>query len=114
MDWDDHEFHHYTRGRWVFDEEKNLRDRYVPFDIGELIKVATKALGLDPSACIHVAKLPEGEYSKALLLTMGDERQIVAKLPNPNAGRAFYVTASEVATMAFVRRYIYLFMGSGC
>lgn len=56
MDCDDHEFNHYTRGRWLFDEEKNLTGRYVPFGIGELIEVANNALSLDPSACIYVAK----------------------------------------------------------
>ncbi|KAE8151558.1 phosphotransferase enzyme family protein [Aspergillus avenaceus] len=34
---------------------------------------------------------------------MKDGRQLVAKIPNPNAGLPFLTTASEVATMDFVR-----------
>ena len=40
-------------------------------------------------------------YNKALLLTMDDGTQAVAKVPNPNAGRPHFTTASEVATMDF-------------
>lgn len=36
-------------------------------------------------------------------MTMDNGVQIVAKIPNPNAGPAFYTTASEVATRDFVR-----------
>jgi hypothetical protein len=35
---------------------------------------------------------------------MQDGAQVVGKVPNPNAGRAHYTTASEVATMDFVSR----------
>lgn len=33
---------------------------------------------------------------------MDDGREVIAKLPNPNAGRPYFTTASEVATMDFV------------
>lgn len=33
---------------------------------------------------------------------MQDGTQVVGKVPNPNAGRPHYTTASEVATMDFV------------
>lgn len=33
---------------------------------------------------------------------MDDGRQVITKVPNPNAGLPFYTTASEVATMDFV------------
>jgi hypothetical protein len=49
-------------------------------------------------------KFPEGQYNKALLLTFDDKSEVVAKLPNPNAGPAILTTASEVATMEFVSR----------
>src|SRR5690348_16121489 len=32
---------------------------------------------------------------------MNDGRELIAKLPNPNAGRQHFTTASEVATMDF-------------
>ncbi|KAK2762249.1 hypothetical protein FQN54_001259 [Arachnomyces sp. PD_36] len=37
---------------------------------------------------------------------MGDGTQVVAKLPNPNAGAAHFTTASEVATMEFMREVL--------
>lgn len=70
----------------------------------ELAKVAATSLGLEPSSCIGVQKLPEGNYNKAFLLTMDNGDQVVAKVPNPNAGFPFCTTASEVATMDFVNR----------
>lgn len=36
-------------------------------------------------------------------MTMDNGVEVVAKLPNPNAGPPFYTTASEVATRQFVR-----------
>ena len=33
---------------------------------------------------------------------MSDDKQVIAKVPNPNAGRPHFTTASEVATMQFV------------
>ncbi len=48
-------------------------------------------------------KLPEGNFNQAFLLRMDDGQEVVAKIPNPNAGRPHFSTASEVATMDFVR-----------
>ncbi len=52
---------------------------------------------------VKLLKCTEGQYNKAFLMTMDNGVQIVAKIPNPNAGPAFYTTASEVATRDFVR-----------
>jgi hypothetical protein len=46
----------------------------------------------------------EGNFNKSFLVTMTDGREVVAKIPNPNAGRPHFNTASEVATMDYVRR----------
>lgn len=40
--------------------------------------------------------------NRAYLLTMDNGLVVFAKLPNSGAGPAFYTTASEVATRAFV------------
>ncbi|EFW21407.1 hypothetical protein D8B26_001612 [Coccidioides posadasii str. Silveira] len=39
---------------------------------------------------------------------MHDGREVIAKLPNPNAGRLHFTTASEVATMDFLRNTLHL------
>jgi hypothetical protein len=49
-----------------------------------------------------VLKYIEGQYNKAFLLTMDNGAQVVARIPNPNAGPDFLTTASEVATLQFV------------
>ncbi|KAL3419984.1 hypothetical protein PVAG01_08483 [Phlyctema vagabunda] len=75
--------------------------RCVKFDMNELARIAAAAMGSEN--CVHVEKYPDGMYSKAFLLTMDNDKQVVAKVPNPNAGLAHFTTASEVATMDFAR-----------
>lgn len=43
-------------------------------------------------------------FNKAYLMTMDNGREVVSKVPNPNAGIPHFTTASEVATMDFVRQ----------
>jgi hypothetical protein len=55
----------------------------------------------DPGA--RISKCKEGMNNKAFILTMDNGIEVLAKLPNPCAGSAFYTTASEVATRTLVR-----------
>lgn len=43
----------------------------------------------------------EGGFHKALLMTLENGREIVAKIPCPNAGIPVYFTASEAATLDY-------------
>ena len=90
----------YTRGRFVSGEQHEMSQRYVRFDVHELARLAAEAVG--SKSCVGIEKYPDGMYNKALLLTMDDGTQAVAKVPNPNAGQPHFTTASEVATMEFV------------
>jgi hypothetical protein len=99
---DDESFHRYTGGRWLFNEKKQLADRSIKFNMTELVRAATTSQVVNIDSCINVEKLPEGDFNKAFLITMRDGQQVIAKVPNPNAGLPFYTTASEVATMDFV------------
>ncbi|EFR03064.1 hypothetical protein MGYG_06062 [Nannizzia gypsea CBS 118893] len=47
----------------------------------------------------------EGGFNKALLLTMDNGVEVIAKLPCPNAGPLKHNTASEVAVLEFVRNF---------
>jgi hypothetical protein len=101
QDWNKNEdFFHYTAGRFLFDELYQLSRRTVHFNMSELAQIAAQSVG--STSCINVEKLPEGQYNKTFLMTMDNAAQIVAKVPNPNAGMSHYSTASEVATMDFV------------
>ena len=47
-----------------------MSQRYVRFDINELARLATEAVGA--KSCVSVEKYPDGMYNKAMLLTMDD------------------------------------------
>lgn len=93
-------FFRYTSGRWLWDEEQQLRDRYKVFDVAALQSLAANAVRSD--SCLSITKLAEGGYNKVFRLIMKDGKKVLARIPNPTAGPAFYTTASEVATMELV------------
>jgi hypothetical protein len=90
----------YTRGRFVCDERYEMSQRQVRFNVNELARRAAEAIGA--KTCVNIEKYPDGMYNKSMLLTMDNGSQVVAKVPNPNAGMPHFTTASEVATMDFV------------
>lgn len=78
-----------------------MSQRQVRFNVNELARRAAEAIGA--RMCVRIEKYPDGMFNKSMLLTMDDGSQVVAKVPNPNAGMSHFTTASEVATMDFVR-----------
>ncbi|EFR03147.1 phosphotransferase enzyme family protein [Nannizzia gypsea CBS 118893] len=104
-DWNSNDaFFTFTRGRFVVDEAENFRKREIRFDLNQLARVAADAVGA--AHCVSVRKYPDGMFNKAFLLTMNNGREVVAKVPNPNAGIPHFTTASEVATMDFARKVL--------
>ncbi|KAL3473948.1 phosphotransferase enzyme family protein [Aspergillus californicus] len=73
--------------------------RYVRFNIDALCSIAAQSVG--SASRTDVTKLSEGNFNKALLLTMNDGKEVIAKITNPNAGSPQFITASEVAVMDF-------------
>ncbi|EGC46751.1 phosphotransferase enzyme family protein [Histoplasma capsulatum var. duboisii H88] len=103
IDWNSNcEFFKFTRGRFIVDEAENLRKREIRFDLNKLTRVAANSVGA--ARCVAVKKHPDGMFNKAFLMSMDDGREVIAKVPNPNAGVPHYTTASEVATMDFARK----------
>ncbi|PYI05926.1 hypothetical protein BO78DRAFT_446811 [Aspergillus sclerotiicarbonarius CBS 121057] len=101
-DWNTNdEFFKFTRGRFLVNEAENLRTREIRFDMNHLARAAAESIGA--TQCISIQKYPDGMFNKAFLMTMDNGREIVAKVPNPNAGVPHFTTASEVATMDFAR-----------
>ncbi|KAL8787607.1 MAG: hypothetical protein Q9195_007695 [Heterodermia aff. obscurata] len=98
------DYFQFTRGRFVYNERHEMSQRYVRFDIHELGRIAAEAVG--SKSCIGMEKYPDGMFNKAFLLSMENGVQVVAKIPNPNAGRPHMTTASEVATMDSVRNVL--------
>lgn len=95
------EFFQYTSGHWHWDEEQQLRDRYSPFNVPELQRVA--ASSVEAGKCIDMTKLVEGSFNKTFRLRMDNGINAIARIPHPIAGPRCYMTALEVATMDFVR-----------
>ncbi|PKY00206.1 hypothetical protein P168DRAFT_313430 [Aspergillus campestris IBT 28561] len=94
----------FTLGRWLWNERQQLACRYGKFDFSALLQLAASAIG--SGSCTRVLKVSEGQYNKVFQHTMDDGLEIIAKLPNPNAGRPHFTTASEVATMDFLRNVL--------
>ncbi|TGJ79034.1 hypothetical protein E0Z10_g9732 [Xylaria hypoxylon] len=94
-----HEFFRYTSGRWLWDEEAQLRERYRLFNVQELQAAAAKSVGAEK--CVDMIKLAEGGFNKVFRLVMANGKAVIALIPNSNTGSPRWTTASEVATMDF-------------
>lgn len=92
---------YYTSGRWLWGEESQLRERFLAFNVQELQRVAAESVGAQ--SCVSITKLAEGGYNKVFRLVMDNGSVAIARIQNPNAGPAHKATASEVATIDFVR-----------
>ncbi|KMQ48643.1 hypothetical protein HL42_0756 [Trichophyton rubrum] len=105
QDWNLHdEFFQFTRGCFVIDEKEQLSKRHVRFNMDELAQEAAKAV--DAKYCIKVEKCADGMFNKAYIFTHDNDKQVIGKVPNPNAGIPHYTTASEVATLDFMRNVL--------
>ncbi|KAK2733427.1 hypothetical protein FQN57_002123 [Myotisia sp. PD_48] len=98
------DFFSFTRGHFVLDEVDQMARRHIRFNMNELVHIAAESVGA--KSCVDVEKCPDGMYNKSFVLTMDDGQEVIAKVPNPNAGVSYFTTASEVATMDFVRNVL--------
>ncbi|KAI9699639.1 MAG: hypothetical protein M1836_002673 [Candelina mexicana] len=88
-------------GLFLFNERERQAEHHVRFDVPELMRAAAKAVRREK--CVNITKLAEGGFNKVFQLTMDDGYEVVARIPTPIAGPPHYTTASEVATMDFLR-----------
>lgn len=58
------EFFRYTSGRWLWNEEEQLLDRYKAFNVPELQRVAAESVRAN--RCVSMTKWGEGSYNKSL------------------------------------------------
>jgi len=97
---DHEEFYHYTSGRWLWNEEDRLAERYRWFNVEELKKIAVASA--EVRQCVSMVKLAEGASNKVFKLVMDNGPALIARIPNPSTGQLGLTMASEVATMDFV------------
>ncbi|KZV80714.1 hypothetical protein EXIGLDRAFT_780623 [Exidia glandulosa HHB12029] len=94
-------FYRYTSGRWLRDEERQLALRYQRFDVEALKRAVLDCTGA--KSVLDIRKLPEGRCNKVFLVELDNSRTVIARIPTPIAGPPHLVTASEVATIHFLR-----------
>ncbi|KAM5465080.1 hypothetical protein MauCBS54593_006715 [Microsporum audouinii] len=90
-----------TSRRWICNEDVRLQEHYVKFNVAELQRVAAEAA--QRPHCSQIIKMAEGGFNKVFLLTMDDGSEVIARIPTPIAGPRHLTTASEAATMQFLR-----------
>ncbi|RMY96794.1 hypothetical protein D0864_05048 [Hortaea werneckii] len=101
---DNEDFYRFTSGRWLWNEEFRLQERYKKFNVPGLKSLAAKACGAQ--SCISMVKLAEGGFNKVFRLDMDDGKVVMARIPTPIVGPISRVLASEVATMDFARNVL--------
>lgn len=87
----------------MINESAELEQRYVKFNVDKLCEVVRSVAGDGVSEVREIDKM-EGGFNKALLMTLANGKQVVAKIPCPNAGPARYSTASEAAMLTYGKR----------
>ncbi|KAL3460860.1 serine/threonine protein kinase [Aspergillus heterothallicus] len=91
----------YTSGRFLYNEQTRLAERYVKFDASALRREISKHV--DHGTVTKLVKLGEGGFNRVLLATMEDGFRVIVKIPYWIAVPKTYATASEVATLTFLR-----------
>ncbi|KAL4777999.1 serine/threonine protein kinase [Aspergillus varians] len=91
----------YTSGRFLYNETTRLQERYMRFDPSALRKTVEKHVG--HGSIKSLVKISEGGFNRVLLATMEDGFRAIIKIPYWISVPRTYATASEVATLAFLR-----------
>lgn len=91
----------YSSGRFLYNEQARLRERYVSFDASALEKAVAMHVG--HRGVKNLVKISEGGFNRVLLATMEDGFQAIVKIPYWISVPKTYATASEVATLTFLR-----------
>lgn len=97
---DDEDFFRFTSGRWLWEEDSRLAERYRKFNVPTLLHIANISTGA--SCCISMNKLAEGGSNKIFRLVMNNEQSVIARIPYRGTASSSKTVASEVATMDFV------------
>lgn len=88
-----------------YNESRRLIERRLVFNVDELKKAAAKSVNRPTSDIQSFRKLAEGGFNRVFEISMKDGSSIIARLPYPSTLPRRLATASEVATLAFVRAH---------
>ncbi|KAF7125333.1 hypothetical protein CNMCM5793_001511 [Aspergillus hiratsukae] len=93
----------YTSGRWIYNEILRLSERQLFFNVSQLNRITAASIGRPEQDVSYIRKLAEGGFNRVFEITLGEGTQVIARLPYPSTEPRIHATASEVATMGFVR-----------
>ncbi|GAB7330665.1 hypothetical protein MBLNU13_g02232t1 [Cladosporium sp. NU13] len=66
------EFFRYTSGRWVYNEQKRLREKERVFDVSALQRLAAESVSRNVDEVLYMSKLSEGAANRAFLIEFRD------------------------------------------
>ncbi|OSD05708.1 hypothetical protein PYCCODRAFT_1384679 [Trametes coccinea BRFM310] len=98
---DEHEFFSVTKTRWLYNDEKQRAIRYVPFNVEAFVDTAIQAA--DAQSCVSMKKVHEDMVKRIFALNFDNGKELIAKIPFPTSGPKHLCTASEVATLDYLR-----------
>ncbi|GAB7348949.1 hypothetical protein MBLNU459_g7632t1 [Dothideomycetes sp. NU459] len=88
-----------------YNEALRRSERHLDFNVDALMKLASKAVGQATEDLTNVVKIAEGGLNRVFRFTFRDSTTIVARVPYQILLPKSAATASEVATMNFVRSH---------
>ncbi|KAK0438667.1 kinase-like domain-containing protein [Armillaria borealis] len=91
-------------GQWLWNDALQRSICRVNFQAEALQKIAFSAVGAQ--RCIRFERIAQGPYNKIFLLEFDNGREVIARIPCALVGNVRLSTASEVATMEYVRDVI--------
>ncbi|KAK0229849.1 hypothetical protein EDD85DRAFT_939640 [Armillaria nabsnona] len=91
-------------GEWLWNSALQRSVRHVKFNVDALRDISSSAVGAQ--SCIRFETLAQGAYNKLFLLEFDNGAEAVARLPCSLVGNVHMSTASEVATMEYVREIV--------
>ncbi|GIK04054.1 hypothetical protein Aspvir_008129 [Aspergillus viridinutans] len=80
-----------------------MSKRYAKFDLDALCSLVSSLPSVS-SPISNIEKM-EGGFNKALLMTAENGKEVIAKIPRPAVVPSRYSTASEVATLEYVKSH---------
>ncbi|KAI0781792.1 kinase-like domain-containing protein [Abortiporus biennis] len=86
--------------RFLYNEKQQLEGMRIEFDPEAVQRIASSVVNGD---CNVFTKFAEGAFNKLYRLGFDNGRELIFRVPFPIAGPSHLVTASEVATMEFMR-----------
>ncbi|XP_006462390.1 hypothetical protein AGABI2DRAFT_186311 [Agaricus bisporus var. bisporus H97] len=97
------ELFEFTSGRWLYNERSQREARRTPFNVEAFCRTACAATGA--TAVTQISKISES-INRVLLVKFENGSEAIARFPTRLGGTPHHSTASEVATMEFLRRRI--------